>query len=150
MMNRRLSISFGTLFSIIVVYFIFLYTKNQQGIGWTILKYIAGAYLVLSVGFILLAILVFLIISLVLLSFFLYAKFSHDKHKKKKIFEPKFKVKEKKKPDFELQRPYNSPNYFLMAFLAFKNTVRSFCNHSLLNLKQRAATSLTNHIHSMT
>lgn len=106
MPRKRVSISLGTIFSLIVIYFIYLFARDQSGSGWRILAFITKWYLIIVVGLFLLGIIVAFIIFLIILAFFLYAKFSHRREKRKtgfkKFFDAKFKVKKpKKKPRFE-------------------------------------------------
>ena len=88
----------GTIFSLIVVYFIYLYSKQQ---GWALLAFIskwyliiAGGLIALSLGIIILVILfalfIFLISMLKLHSFNRKAK----KHKAKDYVDAEYKVKE--------------------------------------------------------
>ncbi|MFH1316029.1 MAG: hypothetical protein ABII01_00765 [Candidatus Woesearchaeota archaeon] len=69
--KKRYSIGFGSIFSLIVVYFIYLYAKEH---GWVILKWVTFAYLAVVIGAVLLFVLILALISLVLLIFFIYTK----------------------------------------------------------------------------
>ena len=83
MKRMQLSIGMGSIVSLIVVYFIYLYASDpvRGGIGWIILSWITKVYLIVVIGIIALGLLVLLLISLVIFSFFLYAKFSANKYK---------------------------------------------------------------------
>ena len=95
-MQKRFTISFGTVFSVITVYFIYLYSSDQVGRGWAVLAFVSKWYLIVFISLVLLGLLVFLLISLILFTFFIYAKLS-PKKKRDNVYEAKFKVKEKKK-----------------------------------------------------
>lgn len=47
--QRRTRFGFGTILSLIVVYFIYLYSKDK---GWTLLAFISKWYLIISLGII--------------------------------------------------------------------------------------------------
>ena len=66
--KRRWGFGFGTIFSMIVVYFIYLYSKTQ---GWTLLAFISKWYLIIVGGLLLLSvaiILLVLLLSLILIT----------------------------------------------------------------------------------
>jgi|SRR3989344_5227427 len=103
-MQKRFSISFGTIFSLIIVYFIFLYANDRTSIGWRILAFISKWYLIIFISIIALGILIFLIISLILLIFFIYAKISSNtkKHKEDNVYDASYQVKGRKKEKLKL------------------------------------------------
>jgi predicted membrane protein len=66
-MKKRWNFGLGTVFSLIVVYFIFLYSRDK---GWTLLAFISKWYLIIVGGLIALSIgIVLLVILLTLLMF---------------------------------------------------------------------------------
>ncbi len=67
MLQKRWSFGFGTIFSLIVVYFIFLYSKDK---GWALLAFISKWYLIIIGGLIALSLgIILLIVSFALLIF---------------------------------------------------------------------------------
>ncbi|MBI3035628.1 hypothetical protein HYY71_04870 [Candidatus Woesearchaeota archaeon] len=67
MIQKRWSFGIGTIFSLIVVYFIFLYSKDK---GWTLLAFASKWYLIIVGGLMALSfgiILLFVLISLLML-----------------------------------------------------------------------------------
>jgi len=85
----------GTIFSLIVVYFIYLYSKDKE---WALLALISKWYLIIAAGLMLLSLAVILFVILVSLLMFLvtmikFRKF-HKKHKKTEYFDVEYKVKE--------------------------------------------------------
>ena len=106
-MNKRFSLSLGTIASLIIIYFIFLYASDHTGAGWIILAFIAKWYLIIVLGLILLSFIIVILISLIIFLFFLYAKFSSAKHTKPKkkinVFDAEYEVKENdRKPKMEI------------------------------------------------
>lgn len=100
--QKRWSFGLGTIFSLIVVYFIYLYSKSQ---GWSLLALISKWYLIivggliaLSIGIILLIILfsllVFLIAMLKLHGFGKQFKQRKAKKQEKEYVDVEYKVKE--------------------------------------------------------
>ena len=93
--QKRWSFGLGTIFSLIVVYFIYLYSKDK---GWTLLALISKWYLIIAGGLILLSLGIILLILLLSLSMFLIAmirfKKSNKKYKKAEYFDAEYKVKE--------------------------------------------------------
>ena len=94
-LQKRWSFGLGTVFSLIVVYFIFLYSKDK---GWNLLALISKWYLIivgsliaLSLGVILLIILFSLIMLLIAM---IKLKKFHKKYKKAEYFDAEYKVKE--------------------------------------------------------
>ena len=63
--QKRWSFGFGTIFSLIIVYFIYLYSKDK---GWAFLAFISKWYLIIVGGLILLSLLI--VILILLLSLF--------------------------------------------------------------------------------
>ena len=79
--QTRYSLGFGTLFSLIVVGFIYLYARDKAG-GWVFLKWGALIYLfIIGIPF-LLFLLIMALIALFLLLFFISAKFKLRKYAK--------------------------------------------------------------------
>lgn len=94
LIQKRYNFGFGTIFSLIVVYFVFLYSRNN---GWTLLAFISKWYLIImgsiiafSVGIILLIVLFSL---LILLLGTLKMRPVGNK-KQKKYIDVEYKVKE--------------------------------------------------------
>ena len=77
------SLAFG-LFSVIIVLFIYMYAKAQQGIGWAILKWACIVYLVITLGGFLIFLAILIIIAIVLFGLFIIAKMRLRKGKKEK------------------------------------------------------------------
>ena len=98
MQARRLSFGgFGTIFSLIVVYFIYLYSKSQ---GWGTLTFISKWYLIIVGGLILLSLGIILLILLFSLVMFLAALYRikrfgrKQKQQKREFIEADYEVKE--------------------------------------------------------
>ena len=96
-LRKRWGFSLGTVFSLIVVYFIFLYSKDK---GWALLAFIskwyliiAGGLLALSVGIIMLIIL-FSLIMLLIAMLKLRAFGKKDKRKAKEYIDAEYRVRE--------------------------------------------------------
>lgn len=100
--QKRWGFGLGTIFSLIVVYFIYLYSKDK---GWIILTFISKWYLIivggliaLSLGLILLVILfsllIFLIAMLKLHMFRKKYKRKYKNQKNKEYIDVEYKVKE--------------------------------------------------------
>ena len=94
---RGLAFNFGlgTIFSLIVVYFIYLYSKDKE---WTLLALISKWYLIIAVSLMLLSLGIILLVLLISLLMFLvtmikFKKF-HKKHKNAKYFDVEYEVKE--------------------------------------------------------
>lgn len=97
MQVRRWSFGgFGTIFSLIVVYFIYLYSKSH---GWNALAFVSRWYLIIVGGLILLSLGIVLLILLFSLVMFLAAlykikQFSRKQKKQKKDFiEAEYEIK---------------------------------------------------------
>ena len=97
-LQKRWSFGLGTIFSLIVVYFIFLYSRDK---GWTMLAFISKWYLVIVVGLIALSLGIALLIILFSLLMFLFAMLRlhninkrHKKQKSKEFIDVEYKVKE--------------------------------------------------------
>ena len=75
MRPNKYSVGIGSILSIIIVLFIYLYSRERTG-GWIILKWISLIYLIVVGGLLILSILVVIIIYLVIILFFLYAKWT--------------------------------------------------------------------------
>ena len=84
----------GTIFSLIVVYFIYKYSDSQ---GWGVLAFIAKWYLIVVGGFIALSLGIVLLVLLFSLIMFLVALYKMKKTRKKKeknFIEAEYEVKE--------------------------------------------------------
>lgn len=85
--QKRWGFGLGTAFSLIVVYFIYLYSKNQ---GWTLLAFISKWYLIVVGGLIALSLGIILIVILfsllMILLTMLKLKRFNKKHKKVKDY----------------------------------------------------------------
>ena len=95
---KRWNFGFGTIFSLIIIYFIYLYSRGK---GWTILSFLSKWYLIIVGGIILLSFGIIILVLLFSLIMFLIAllklKKMHKGNKKKKTdnyIEAEFKVKE--------------------------------------------------------
>ena len=98
MHQKRLSFGFGTIFSLIVMYFIFFYSKDKE---WVILAFLSKWYLIIIGGFIALslAILVLVILFSLLMLLLAAAKLrsaSKDfkKQKSKDYVDVEYKLKD--------------------------------------------------------
>ena len=93
--QKRWGFGLGTIFSLIVVYFIYLYSRDK---GWALLSFISKWYLVIVGGIIALSLGIILVIILVSLLIFLFAMLKlhrfGNKKKPKEYFDVEYKVKE--------------------------------------------------------
>ena len=94
--QKRWGFGFGTIFSLIVVYFIHLYSKKQ---GWALLALISKLYLIIVSGLILLSLGIILLVLLFSLLMVLLSMIKirsiNKKHKKQKDYiDAEFKVKD--------------------------------------------------------
>ena len=94
--QRKLGFGLGSVFSLIVVYFIYLYSADKS---WTLLAFLSKWYLIiigsLMAFSLIIILLVFLISLLVLLFVFIKLKFTGKKHKKKNNYiDAQFQIKE--------------------------------------------------------
>lgn len=99
--QKRWGFGLGTIFSSIVVYFIFLYSKDK---GWTLLTFVSRWYLIIVGGLIALSIGIILIILLFSLLIFLFAMLKlrafskkykkYTKQKAKEYVDVEYEVKE--------------------------------------------------------
>ena len=97
--KKRLGFGLGTLFSLIVVYFIYLYSKEKE---WALLEFLSKWYLIIIGILIALPLLIIILVLLFSLLVFLIAaiklkKFSkiNKKYKKhKEYIDAEYKVKE--------------------------------------------------------
>ncbi len=97
-MQRRFSFGAGTIFSLIVVYFIFLYSRDK---GWALLAFLSKWYLIIAGGLIALSLGVILLVLLLSLLLILFAMLKTHafgkKHKKRKpadYIDADYKIKE--------------------------------------------------------
>lgn len=93
--RKKWGFGIGTIFSLIVVYFIYLYSKDR---GWALLALISKWYLIIAGGLMLLSLAVILFVILISLLMFLAAmvKFKkfHKKHKNAEYLDAEYEVKE--------------------------------------------------------
>ena len=96
--QKRLSFGFGTIFSLIVVYFIFLYSRDK---GWTFLAFLSKWYLYIVGGFLALSLGIIVFVILLSLFMFLFAMLKlhafgkkYKKQKDKQYVDVEYKVKE--------------------------------------------------------
>ena len=95
--QKKWSFGLGTIFSLIVVYFIFLYSNDK---GWTLLAFISKWYLVivggliaLSIGAILLIILLSLLLLLITAIKLNILNRKYKKHKTKEYIDAEYEIK---------------------------------------------------------
>ena len=98
LIQKRLGFGLGTIFSLIVVYFIFLYSRDK---GWTLLAFLSKWYLIIAVVLIALSFGIILLILLFSLVIFLIAMLKlrtfsrkYKKQKNKQYVDVEYKVKE--------------------------------------------------------
>ena len=98
LVQKRWGFGLGTIFSLIVVYFIFLYSREQ---GWALLAFISKWYLIIVGGLIALSIGIILLIILFSLLIFLFSMLKlhafnkkYKKQKTKEYVDAEYKVKE--------------------------------------------------------
>lgn len=95
MIQKRWSFGLGTVFSLIVVYFIYLYSKDK---GWALLAFISKWYLIIVVGLIALSFGIAIFVILIALLMFLIAMLRphafRKKQKTKEYVDVDYKVKE--------------------------------------------------------
>lgn len=97
MLQRRWSFGLGTIFSLIVVYFIFLYSKEKE---WALLALISKWYLITTSILIALPLGILIIVLIVMLLLFLISMFkmhslskAHKKQKTKDYVDVEYKIK---------------------------------------------------------
>ncbi len=96
LIQKRWNIGLGTIFSLIAVYFIFLYSRDK---GWSLLALISKLYLIIVGGLIALSLGIILFIVLISLLIFLFAmlklhSFGKKYKKAKDCVDIEYKVKE--------------------------------------------------------
>ena len=98
LVQKRLNFGIGTIFSLIVVYFIFLYAKDK---GWTLLAFMSKWYLIivggliaLSLGIILLIILFSLLMLLIAMIRLKTINKGHKNKKHKEYVDVDYKIEE--------------------------------------------------------
>ena len=98
LVQKRWNFGLGTIFSLIVVYFIFLYSKDK---GWELLAFISKWYLIivggliaLSLGIILLVILFSLLMLLIAMIRLKAIKWGHKNKKDKEYIDVDYRVEE--------------------------------------------------------
>ena len=97
--TKRWSFGLGTIFSLIIIYFIYLYSKDK---GWTLLAFLSKWYLIivggliaLSVGIIFLIILFSLLMLLIaMLKLKTFNKKDKNKKRTKEYIDVEYEVKE--------------------------------------------------------
>src|SRR3989338_4167673 len=94
--QKRWNFGLGTIFSLIVVYFIFLYSRDK---GWTLLAFISKWYLIIVGGLIALSIAIILLVILFTFLIFIFAMLklhafrkSDSKRKNKDYVDVEYKV----------------------------------------------------------
>ncbi|MBI2647590.1 hypothetical protein HYW99_03875 [Candidatus Woesearchaeota archaeon] len=97
LIHRKWGFGIGSIFSLIVVYFIYLYSNDK---GWTLLAFISKWYLIIVGGLIMVSIAVILLIILLSLIVLLIATFrlrypkKHKKEKSREYIDVEYEVKE--------------------------------------------------------
>ena len=101
LIQKRWNFGLGTIFSLIVIYFIFLYSKGRN---WTLLAFMSKWYLIIFGGLIALSLVIILLIMLFSLLIFLFAMLKlhafskkynkYAKQKTKEYVDVEYKVKE--------------------------------------------------------
>ena len=98
LVQKRWGFGLGTIFSLIVVYFIFLYSKEKE---WTLLAFMSKWYLIIVGGLIALSLGIILLIIFFSLLMFLFAMFKlhsagkkYKNQKTKEYVDAEYKVKE--------------------------------------------------------
>ena len=86
---KKWNFGLGTVFSLIVVYFILLYSRDKQ---WALLAFLSKWYLIIIGGLIALSVGIILIVFVLSMVFFVKRK--KKKQNKKEFIEAEFKVKE--------------------------------------------------------
>lgn len=96
--GKRWGFGLGTFFSLIVIYFIYLYSKDK---GWTLLALISKWYLIIVGGLVALSIGIVLLVILISFLIFLFAMLrlarlnrKRKKEKGKGYIDAEYKVKE--------------------------------------------------------
>ena len=97
-MRKRWSFGLGTIFSLIVVYFIYLYSRGK---GWKLLAFASKWYLIIVGSVIAISIGLVLLIIIVTLLMFLFAMLKlhsfgrkNKNHKSKEYIDAEYKIKE--------------------------------------------------------
>jgi predicted membrane protein len=78
-MGRLQYVGFGSLFSVVVALFIFFYARDK---GWTIVKWVSGIYLFLTVGIFAIIIAIAILIMLFMLIVYLIMRIRGNPYKK--------------------------------------------------------------------
>ena len=96
--QKRWNFGIGTIFSLIVVYFIFLYSRDKS---WTLLAFVSKWYLIviggliaLSLGIVLLIILFYLLMLLIAMIRLKAIKWGHKNKKDKEYIDVDYRVEE--------------------------------------------------------
>ncbi|MBS3143018.1 hypothetical protein J4464_06535 [Candidatus Woesearchaeota archaeon] len=92
-MKKQYTFGLGSVFSLIVVFFIYLYARDQTGAGWGILAFIAKWYVIIFGGLLALAVLLVILVTLVLLGFFIYARL-RMRRPRKNVVDAEYRVDE--------------------------------------------------------
>jgi len=90
--QKRWGFGLGTIFSLIVVYFIFLYSKEK---GWIFLAFLSKGYLIIVGGLLAISLgIIVLVILFALLMLLVGMLKLHKKQKNKEYVDIEYKVKE--------------------------------------------------------
>ncbi len=96
--QRKWNFGLGTIFSLIVVYFIFLYSRDK---GWAILAFlskwyliIVGGLLALSLGIIFIILIISLLMLLIAMLKIRTTKHEHKRQKNSPYIDAEYKIKE--------------------------------------------------------
>lgn len=97
-LQKKWNFGLGTIFSLIVVYFIFLYSRDK---GWAVLAFISKWYLIIAGGLIALSLGIILLVILVSLLLFLIAMIKlrifgkgYKKKKSREYVDVEYNIKE--------------------------------------------------------
>ena len=95
MIQKRWSFGLGTFFSLIVIYFIYLYSDDK---GWAVLAFLSKWYLIIVGGLIALSLGIIILVILLSLAMFLLAgiklrKSAKSGKKSKEFIDAEFRVK---------------------------------------------------------
>ena len=95
--QKRWGFGFGTLFSLIVVYFIYLYSREKE---WALLALVSRWYIIIVVGLIAFSFGIILLIILFSLLIFMISAFKlhsygkkREKHKNKQYIDAEYKIR---------------------------------------------------------
>ena len=90
--QKRWNFGIGTFFSLLVAYFIYLYSKEKN---WALLAFLSKWYLIIVGGFMILSFAVILLVLILTLAIFLIASVkSKPKNKNKSYIDAEYQIKE--------------------------------------------------------